>query len=85
MLSKETAIQQNDGIDILPIEIGLLRPSLSGARSSANMPGSAALYEPIDLQSKRPSMNAATFYKHSRYIYIYTQSVQDFTCKCTYT
>ena len=69
MLSEETAIQQNDGVDMLPLELGLLRASilcLSGARSSANMPGNAALCEPIGLQSERPSMNAATFYKHSR-------------------
>ena len=44
---RETAIQQNDGVDMLPLELGLLRASilcLSGARSSANMPGNAALW-----------------------------------------
>ena len=84
MLSeRETAIQQNDGVDMLTLELSLLRACLSGGRSSANMPGNAALCEPIDLQSERPSMNTATFYKHSRYIY--TQSVQDFTSCCAYT
>ena len=50
LLSEETAIQQNDGVDLLPLELGLLKASilcLSGARSSANMPGNAALCEPI--------------------------------------
>ena len=64
---------------MLPLELGLLRAStlcLSGARSSANMPGNAALYEPIDLQSKRPSMNAATFYKHCGYIYIHSKCLR---------
>ena len=60
----------------LRLELGLLYKSLmlclSGARFSANMPGNAALCEPIDLQSERPSMNAATFYKHSLGIYIYS-------------
>ena len=37
----------------------------------------AALYEPIDLQSECPSMNAATFYKHCGYIiYILKMSVK---------
>ena len=74
MLSEETAIQQNDGVDMLPLELGLLRASilcLSGARSSANMPGNAALCEPIDLQSESSKHEAATFYKHSRYLSIY--------------
>ena len=34
------------------------------------------LCEPIDLQSERPSMNAAPFCKHSRYRY--TQSLKRF-------
>ena len=42
-----------------------------GARSFANIPGNAALCEPIDLQSERPNMNGATFYKHCRYIYTF--------------
>ena len=46
------------------------------ARSSANMPGNAALYEPIDLQSECPSMNAATFCKHCGYIYVLKVSVK---------
>ena len=37
--------------------------------SFANMPGNTTLFEPIDLQSKRPSINSATLYI---YIYIYT-------------
>ena len=51
------------------------------ARSSATMLGNAALCEPIDLQSDRPSMNAATFYKHSRlrfYILIYSYLTVNF-------
>jgi len=71
MLSEKRAIQQSDGVDMLPLELGLLRAStlcLSGARYSANTPGNAALYEPIDLQSECPSMNCATFYKHCGYI-----------------
>ena len=76
-MRRETVIQQNDGVDMLPLELCLLRASilcLSGARSSANMPGNAALCEPIDLQSEPSKHEAATFYKHSRYIsiYIYT-------------
>ena len=64
---------------MLPLELGLVRASIfcfSGARSSANMPGNAALYKPIDLQSERPSMNAANFYEHCGYtVYIYTLKV----------
>ena len=51
-MRRETAIQQNDGVDMLPLELGLLRAStlcLSGARSSANMPGNAALYDAASL------------------------------------
>ena len=59
MLSEETAIQQNY-VDTLPL--------------LANMPGNAALCEPVDLQSEHLSLNAATFYtEHS--IYIYTLKV----------
>ena len=81
MLSEETAIQQIDGVDMLPLELGLLRASilcLSGTRSSANMPGNVALCEPIGLQSECPSMNTATFYKHSRHIYT-LKALKDFT------
>ena len=38
------------------------------SRSSAIMPGNAALCEPVDLQSEHPSMSSATFDKHSTYI-----------------
>ena len=63
-MRRETAIQQNDGVDMLPLE---LCPAKSlcyvyqGVRSSANTPGNAALCEPIDLQSKHLSMNAVPF------------------------
>ena len=64
---RETAIQQNDGVDRLPLELCLVKNLYyvyQGARSFANMPGNAALCDPIDLQSERPSMNSETFYKH---------------------
>ena len=60
LLSEETAIQQNDGVDLLPLELSLVKASilcLSGARSSANMPGNAALCEPISRTSKHEHCN----------------------------
>ena len=63
---------------MLPLELGLLRASilcLPGIKSCANMPGNLAPCEPIDLQSEPPSMNAATFYKHCRHIYVYAFKV----------
>ena len=75
MLSeKRDSHTANDGMDVMPLELCLLRSSilcLSGARPSANMPGNAAVCEPIDLQSERPIMNAVTFSTTFwRYIYI---------------
>ena len=88
-MRRETAIQKNDGVDMLPLELSLVRASifcLSGARSSANMPGNAALYGPIDLQSEHPSMNTANFYKHCGYtVYIYTLKVFKILCTINLT
>ena len=76
MLSEETAIQQNNGVDMLPAGLDLLITSilcLSGAKSSANTPGNAVLCEPIDLQSEhQPQMLQ---FLETFYIYIYTLNV----------
>ena len=77
MLSeKRDSHHENDGVDRLPLELCPVKNLYyvyQGARSFANMPGNAALCDPIDLQSERPSMNNATFYKHlhENYILLY--------------
>ena len=74
-MRRETAIQQNDGVDRLPLELCPVKNLYyvyQGARSFVNMPGNAALCELIDRQSEHPSMNGATSYKHL-YIIFYTE------------
>ena len=66
-MRRETAIQQNDGVDRLPLELCPVKNLCyvyQRARSFVNMPGNAALCEPIDRQLEHPSMNGATFYEH---------------------
>ena len=51
----ETAIPQNDRVDRLPLELCPVKNLYyvcQGDKSSANMPGNAALCKPIDLQSE---------------------------------
>ena len=55
---------------MIPLELYLaksLHYVCQGDRYSANMPGNAALFEPIDLQSEHPTLNGATFNEHSIY------------------
>ena len=59
---RATSIQQNHGWICCHLSFALLRASIMSIRSSGNMPGNAALCDPIDFQS--------TFYKHSRYVYL---------------
>ena len=66
-MRRETAIQQIDGMDSLTLglcPVKNLYYVYQGARSFVNMPGNAALCEPIDRQSEHESMNGASFYEH---------------------
>ena len=72
-MRRETAIQQNDGMDVMPLELCRYITSqyqeLDLLQTCLEMQLRAC--EPIDLQSERPIMNAVTFYKDSGYIYIH--------------
>ena len=57
---KKDSHTANNRVDVFPLELCPTKSllCLSGARSFAIMPGNAALCEPVNLQSERPSMNA---------------------------